>query len=64
MWDRQVAENVEDDARIYSLSCKFRTVTNKFELIFTRVYGPHQDSERGFFRKELGGLVNWWDAPW
>ena len=64
MWDRRVVEKVEKAVRIYSLLCKFRTVTNQFDLIFTGVYGPHQDSERGSFWVELGGLVNWWDAPW
>jgi hypothetical protein len=28
MWDRRVVEKVEEATRIYSLSCKFRTVTN------------------------------------
>ena len=55
MWDRRVVEKVEEAVRIYL--CRVSSV-------FTGVYGPYQDSERGSFWVELGGLVNWWDAPW
>jgi exonuclease III len=46
MWDRRVVEKVDEAARYYSLSCKFRNVSNQFKWIFTGVYGPNLESER------------------
>jgi exonuclease III len=64
MWDRRMVEKVEEVAGNYSLSCKFRSVFDQFEWIFTGVYGPNLDNERGFLWEELAGLISWWDAPW
>uniref|UniRef100_A0A2N9I0X5 Reverse transcriptase zinc-binding domain-containing protein n=1 Tax=Fagus sylvatica TaxID=28930 RepID=A0A2N9I0X5_FAGSY len=63
MWDKRVVEKVEEAAGYYSLSCKFRNVIDQFEWIFTGVYGPNLDSERGLFWEELVGLISWWNAP-
>ena len=64
MWDRRVVEKLEEVARNYSLSRKFRSVLDQFEWIFTGVYGPYLNSERGLLWEELVGLISWWDAPW
>ena len=64
MWDMRVVEKVDKAAGYYSLSCKFRYVTDQFEWIFSGVYGPNLDSERGLLREELAGLISWCDAPW
>ena len=64
MWDRRMVEKVEEAAGNYSLSCKFKNVFDQFEWIFTGVYGPNLDNERGFLWEELAGLISWWDAPW
>ena len=58
MWDRRVVEKLDEAVGYYSLSCKFRIVTDQFDWIFTRVYGPNLDSERGFFWEELSGLLS------
>ena len=63
MWDRRVVEKVEEAAGYYSLSCKFRNVLDQFEWIFSGVYGPNSDSDRGMLWEELASLVSWWDAP-
>uniref|UniRef100_A0A2N9IH31 Reverse transcriptase domain-containing protein n=1 Tax=Fagus sylvatica TaxID=28930 RepID=A0A2N9IH31_FAGSY len=63
MWDKRVVEKVDEAAGYYSLSCKFRNVIDQFEWIFTGVYGPNLDSERGLLWEELSGLLSWWDAP-
>lgn len=63
MWDKRVVEKVEEAAGYYSMSCKFRNVINQFDWIFTGVYGPNLDSERGLFWEELVGLISWWNAP-
>ena len=64
MWDIRVVEKVDKAAGYYSLSCKFRYITDQFEWIFSGVYGPNLDSERGLLREELAGLISWCDAPW
>jgi exonuclease III len=63
MWDKRVVEKVDEAASYYSLSCKFRNVQDQFEWIFTGVYGPNLDGERGLLWEELLGLLSWWDAP-
>uniref|UniRef100_A0A2N9G4U0 Reverse transcriptase domain-containing protein n=1 Tax=Fagus sylvatica TaxID=28930 RepID=A0A2N9G4U0_FAGSY len=32
--------------------------------VFSRVYGPQVDGERGFFWDELAGINSWWGVPW
>ena len=59
-----MVEEVKEVVGNYSLSCKFRSVFDQFEWIFTGVYGPNSDSERGLLWEELAGLLSWWDAPW
>ena len=59
-----MVEEVKEVVGNYSLSCKFRSVFDQFEWIFTGVYGPNLDNERGFLWEELAGLISWWDAPW
>ena len=63
MWDKRVVEKVDEAAGYYSLSCNFRNVLDQFEWIFTGVYDPNLDSERGILWEELSGLLSWWDAP-
>jgi hypothetical protein len=48
MWDRRVVEKVEAVAGNYLLSCKFRSVFDQFEWIFTGFMAPIQ-TVRGVF---------------
>ena len=64
MWDRRVVEKLEDAVGQYSVSCKFRTVMDQSEWMFSGVYGPNLDSERQGMWDELAGVKSWWDVPW
>lgn len=64
MWDRQVVEKIEEAMGTFSVSCKFRMVSNQYEWIFSDVYGPNRDADRGGLWDELSGIYNWWEAPW
>ena len=64
MWDKRVLEKINEVHGYFSLSCKFRTVAIQFEWVYTGVYGPNIDRERGFFWDELSGIISWWEAPW
>ncbi len=64
MWDKKVLEKIDEVHGYFSLSCKFRTVASQFEWVYTWVYGPNIDRERGFFWDELSGIISWWEAPW
>ena len=64
MWDRRVVEKLEDAVGQYSVSCKFKTVMDQHEWMFTGVYGPNLDSERQGLWDELAGVKCWWDIPW
>jgi hypothetical protein len=64
MWDRRVVEKLEDAVGQYSVSCKFKTVMDQSEWMFSGVYGPNLDSERQGLWDELAGVKSWWDVPW
>jgi hypothetical protein len=64
MWDSRVVEKVEEAVRIYSISCKFRNVTDQVVWIFSGVYGPNVDRERRTLWDELAGVSSWWEVPW
>uniref|UniRef100_A0A2N9J6S4 Reverse transcriptase domain-containing protein n=1 Tax=Fagus sylvatica TaxID=28930 RepID=A0A2N9J6S4_FAGSY len=64
MWDKKVLEKIDEVHGYFSLSCKFRTVASQFEWVYTWVYGPNIDRERGFFWDELSRIISWWEAPW
>ena len=64
LWDKRVLEKMDEAVGQFSLSCKFRNVSNQFEWIFTGVYGPNTNRERRQLWEELAGIISWWDAPW
>jgi hypothetical protein len=64
MWDRRVVEKMEEAVGIYSISCKFHMVLDQPEWIFSGVYGPNRDADRGGLWDELSSIYNWWEAPW
>ena len=49
-------EKVEEAVGIYSISCKFRNVTDQAVWIFSGVYGPNVDRERRTLWDELAGV--------
>uniref|UniRef100_A0A2N9FK77 Transposase MuDR plant domain-containing protein n=1 Tax=Fagus sylvatica TaxID=28930 RepID=A0A2N9FK77_FAGSY len=64
MWDSRVVEKVEEAVGIYSISCKFRNVTDQVVWIFSGVYRPNVDRERRTLWDELAGVSSWWEVPW
>ena len=59
MWDRRLVEKLEDTVGQYSVSCKFKTIMDQREWMFTGVYGPNLDSERQGLWDELAGVKSW-----
>ena len=64
MWDTRVVEKVEEAVGIFSVSCKFRSVFDSQEWMFSGVYGPQSDGERLLMWEELAGISSWWGIPW
>jgi exonuclease III len=64
MWDRRVVEKVDEAVGLFSVSCKFRCVTDQYDWAFLGVYGPQSDGDRRVMWEELFRLANWWDVPW
>ena len=64
MWDNRVMEKVDEAIGHYSLSCKFRNRVDHHEWVFSGVYGPQVDGERGFLWDELASINSWWGVPW
>ena len=64
MWDRRVVEKIEEAVGHFSISCRFKNVSDQFEWAFTGIYGPNLNRKRQFMWEELAGLINWWNLPW
>jgi exonuclease III len=64
MWDRRVVEKIEDAVGQYLVSCKFKTIMDQREWMYTGVYGPNLDSEKQGLWDELARVKSWWDVPW
>jgi hypothetical protein len=64
MWDSRVVEKLEDAVEYFFVSCKFRNVEDHNIWMFSGVYGPNVDNDRGLMWDELAGIRSWWDVPW
>ena len=64
MWDRRVVEKIEEAVGHFSISCRFKNVSDQFEWAFTGIYGPNLNRKRQFMWEELAGLISWWNLPW
>uniref|UniRef100_A0A2N9FRM3 Reverse transcriptase domain-containing protein n=1 Tax=Fagus sylvatica TaxID=28930 RepID=A0A2N9FRM3_FAGSY len=64
MWNSRVVEKLEDAVGYFSVSCKFRNVEDHNVRMFSGVYGPNVDNDRGLMWDELVGIRSWWDVPW
>ena len=64
MWDRRVVEKLEEAVGNFSISCRFKNVSDHFEWAFTGIYGPILNRNRQFMWEELAGLNSWWNLPW
>ena len=64
MWDRRVVEKIEEAVGFFSISCRFKNVSDQFEWAFTGIYGPNLNRNRQFMWEELAGLNSWWNLPW
>ena len=64
MWDRRVVEKLDEAVGHFSVSCKFRKVTNQQEWAFSGVYGLNANNERRLMWDELSGINHWWEVPW
>ena len=64
MWDRRVVEKLEEAVGQFSISCRFKNVSDHFEWAFTGIYGPNLNRECQFMWEELAGLISLWNFPW
>lgn len=64
MWDRRVAEKIEDFVGSYSVACSFKSVSDDFLWAFAGVNGPNLDNNRRALWEEIVGVCSWWDLPW
>jgi exonuclease III len=64
MWDRRVVEKIDEAVGLFSVSCKFRCISDQYEWAFSGVYGPQSNRDRRVMWDELSGLATWWGTPW
>jgi exonuclease III len=64
MWDKRLVEKIEDAVGSFSVSCKFKNVADQNVWMYSGVYGPNVDRERGLLWDELAGIRSWWGVPW
>lgn len=57
--DRRVVERIEECVGNYTVECKFRSVSDKFEWAFSSVYGPNSDVDSRLLWEELARLISW-----
>uniref|UniRef100_A0A2N9F7Q3 Reverse transcriptase domain-containing protein n=1 Tax=Fagus sylvatica TaxID=28930 RepID=A0A2N9F7Q3_FAGSY len=62
--DKRLVEKIEDVLGFYSISCKFKNVADQKVWMYTGVYGPNIDRERGLMWDELAGIRSWSGVPW
>uniref|UniRef100_A0A2N9I2D6 Reverse transcriptase domain-containing protein n=1 Tax=Fagus sylvatica TaxID=28930 RepID=A0A2N9I2D6_FAGSY len=46
MWDRRVVEKIDEAVGLFSVSCKFRCISDQYEWAFSGVYGPQSNRDR------------------
>ncbi len=63
MWDTRVVEKIDEAVGHFSISCKFRSVFNHHEWVFSGVYSPQTVRDRLLMWEELAGLHSWWGSP-
>jgi hypothetical protein len=64
MWDKRLVEKIEDVVGSFLVSCKFKNVADQNVWMYSGVYGPNVDRERGLLWDELAGIRSWWGVPW
>ena len=55
-----MVEKIDSAIGHYSISCKFRKVSNQKDWAFSGVYGPNINRERNVMSEELAGVASWW----
>jgi len=46
VWDRRVAEKIEEFVGTNTIACFFKSVSDNFKWVFIGVYGPNDDNDR------------------
>jgi hypothetical protein len=64
MWDRRVAERVDEWVGCFTIACSFRSICDGFNWAFAGVYGPNRDNDRLMLWEELSSLMDRWEVPW
>ena len=59
MWDIRVVEKIVEAVGHFSISCRFKNVSDQFEWAFTGIYGPNLNKKRQFMWEELASLNSW-----
>ena len=53
-----MVEKLEEAVGNFSISCKFKNVSDHFEWAFTGIYGPNLIRKHQFMWEELAGLIS------
>ncbi len=64
MWDKRIVKKLEDAVGYYSVSRKFKNIADQKVWMFSGVYGPNVNSEKGVLWDELAGIHHWWRVSW
>ncbi|KAL4606932.1 hypothetical protein ACB092_09G139200 [Castanea dentata] len=64
MWERRVVEKLEEAVGPFSISCRFKNVSDQFEWAFTGIYGSNSNRKCQFMWEEFANLNSWWNLPW
>ena len=59
-----MVEKLEEVVGQYSVSYRFKNVSDQLVWNLSSVYGPNIDSIRHLMWEELAGIFSWWTLPW
>jgi exonuclease III len=64
LWDKRVLELIDSKVGTFSVSCRWKGISDGFEWVGMGVYGPNREELRADFWDELMGVRQHWPYPW
>ena len=64
LWDKRRISMVDSVVGSFSVSCLFRMAEDRYQWVFSGVYGPIERSLKESFWEELGLISGQWEEPW
>ena len=64
MWDKRILERIENEVGTFSVSCRWKGISDGFEWACSGIYGPNLDGIKSAMWGELSDVKQRWNVPW